>query len=277
MYVIKIGGSLDGALHHACADIQRLRQRGDPVVVVHGGSAEINRLGQQIGYPSRYLTHPSGGRSRYADPSTLDVLVMAMTGRVKPAICARLVQLDVPAVGLSGVDGALVQANKSPPFKAFINDQYRVVRDDYSGRITSIKTDLLRLLLGGGYVPVISPPVIDLQAGLLNTDADRLAATIAMALSAHTLILLSNIPGLLRDPDDPASLIPTIPQAEFSEHLELAQGRMKVKLLAAYDALSHGVARVVLGDGRVESPVFHALSGHGTTLVADSYREEIPR
>ncbi|HEY0736676.1 MAG TPA: [LysW]-aminoadipate kinase [Herpetosiphonaceae bacterium] len=277
MQVIKVGGALGPMLSNVCNDIHTLVGRGETLVVVHGGSLDTNELADQLGQPIRYLTAPSGMRSRYTDPATLDVLTMAMLGRVKARIVAQLVRLGVRAVGLSGLDAALVTAEKTPAVKAVVDDRLRVVRDDMTGRVTALNKDLLDLLLTAGYVPVISPPVLDPQVGPLNTDADRLAALVARTLGAESLILLSNVPGLLRDPSDPGSLVPTIPGDDIDHYLGLAQGRMRVKLLAAYEALTGGVPRVVLGDGRIDGPISAALAGLGTTLVANMPQEEIIR
>jgi acetylglutamate/LysW-gamma-L-alpha-aminoadipate kinase len=270
MYVVKIGGSLGDQLVNVCAGLQKLAERGDPVVVLHGGSVEANRLSQQLGVPMRYLRSSSGMHSRYTDPATLDVLTLAMAGRVKSALTAHLVRRGVRAVGLTGIDGALVLAKKTPPARAYLEDRLMVVRDDLTGRVASVNDGLLRLLLGAGYMPVLSPPVIDPDVGPLNIDGDRLAAAIAVALEATHLIILSNVPGLLRDPADPASLIPRLSLRNFAEHVDLAQGRMRVKLLAAQEALLLGVKRVVIGDGRLSSPIEAALVGQGTTLENDT-------
>jgi acetylglutamate/LysW-gamma-L-alpha-aminoadipate kinase len=148
-----------------------------------------------------------------------------------------------------------------------------VVRDDLTGRVVSVNADLLRLLLGAGYVPVLSPPVIDPDVGPLNIDGDRLASAVAVAMAATHLVILSNVPGLLRDPADPASLVPRLSLQSFAEHVELAEGRMRVKLVAAQEALTRGVRRVVLGDGRLASPIEAALAGQGTTLENDTLTE----
>jgi len=279
MYVIKVGGALGDELLQVCDDVRVLVERGVPLVLLHGGSVESNRLGQQLGVPSRYLTLPSGIRSRYTDRSTLDVLTMAMAGRVKPQLTARLVQCGVRAVGLTGIDGGLVLAKKTPPARAILDERPCVVRDDLTGRVAEVNTELLRLLLGAGYVPVLSPPVIDLEVGPLNIDGDRLAAAVAAAMRATHLIILSNVPGLLRDParraDDPENLVRRLSLGDFADHLELAQGRMRVKLLAAQEALRAGVDPVILGDGRRASPIQAALAGQGTTLTADFVPEEL--
>jgi len=267
MIIVKAGGSLDGQILNFCADVRKLTERGEPVVVLHGGSVEANSLHRQLGVPSRRLRSRCGTRqSRYTDAATLDVLTLALVGRVKPSLIAHLVRCGVRAVGLTGIDGGLVLAKKTNPAKVYLDDRLMVVNDDLTGRVVSINVDLLRLLLGAGYVPVLSPPVIDPEVGPLNIDGDRLAAAIAVALEATHLIILSNVPGLLREPGDPTSLVPRLSLQNFAEHVELAQGRMRVKLLAAQEALTGGVGRVILGDGRLPSPIEATLAGQGTII-----------
>lgn len=224
MYVIKLGGSLQSEVLQACADIQALTLRKEAVIIIHGGSSEANWLGQQLGRPPRYLTSRQGEHSRYTDAQALDVLMMAMIGRVKPMLVTQLLSLGVRAIGLTGLDSNLITAEKTAPVKALVNGQLCVVRDDFTGRVTSVNTDLLRLLVGNGYVPVISPPAIDPVAGPLNIDADRLAASIAIALGAEWLVVLSNVPGLLGDPEDPFSLVPTLSREHFARYFARAHG-----------------------------------------------------
>jgi acetylglutamate/LysW-gamma-L-alpha-aminoadipate kinase len=217
------------------------------------------------------MTSPDGQqRARYTDPVTLDTLTLAMLGRVKPRLVAELARLGVPAVGISGIDGGLVTATPTPPVRARVADgQLRVVRDDMTGRVAAIDAGLLELLLGRGYVPVISPPVLGTAGQPLSTDADRLAAQMATALSATWLIVLSNVPGLLRDPADEATVIPRIPLSEIDEYMSVASGRMRVKLRAVAEAARAGVGHVVLADGRRDGPVLAARLGAGTTILAE--------
>ncbi|MET1073531.1 MAG: [LysW]-aminoadipate kinase [Umezawaea sp.] len=265
--MIKVGGSLGDDMSRACADIRDLVAEGGSVVVVHGGGAESDRLAAELGRTTRYLTSGGGRRSRYTDAEALDSLTLGMLGRVKPPLVVELLRLGVRAVGLSGVDGGLVTARRTPPARVVVDGVDRVVRDDLSGRITSVDPHLVRTLLAAGYVPVVSPPALDPEAGPLNVDADRFAAKLAVAVAADWLIVLSNVPGLLRDQDDPASLVAEIPCDDLAGHLELAGGRMKVKLRSAGEARLAGVPHVVLADGRVTSPVSGARAGSGTRFV----------
>jgi acetylglutamate/LysW-gamma-L-alpha-aminoadipate kinase len=114
---------------------------------------------------------------------------------------------------------------------------------------------------------VLTPPAISDQGEAINVDGDRLAAEVAIAVGAERLLILMNVPGLLGDPADPSTLIPRLGREQIDTHLPLARGRARVKLLAARRALKGGVAAVVLGDGRGERPLRHALDGAGTWIT----------
>ena len=123
------------------------------------------------------------------------------------------------------------------------------------------------MLVAAGYVPVIAPLAISAAGEALNVDGDRVAAAIASAVAADTLVILSNVPGLLRDFPDESTLIPQVHREQAREYLDrFAQGRMKKKLLGSIEALADGVGRVVIADGRVSKPLQRALEGHGTVI-----------
>lgn len=255
----------------ACADVRTLVAHGAEVVVVHGGGAAADRLGTELGRPPRYLTGRGGRRSRYTDAAALDVLRLGILGRVKPDLVVTLTNLGVRAVGLSGVDGRLVTAVRNGPARATVDGVEVVVRDDLSGRISAVDPALLVTLLGGGFTPVVSPPALGTGGETLNVDADRFAAALAVALSADWLVVLSDVPGLLADRRDPASLVSEVPAGALDEHLAVADGRMKVKVRAAAEACRDGVRHVVLADGRVDSPVLTACAGAGTRFVEERH------
>jgi [amino group carrier protein]-L-2-aminoadipate/L-glutamate 6-kinase len=253
----------------ACADVATLVATGAEVVVVHGGGAAADRLGTELGRPPRYLTGRGGRRSRYTDAEALDVLRLGLLGRVKPDLVMTLTGMGVRAVGLSGVDGAMVTATRNRPARATVDGVAMVVRDDLSGRIASVDPALPNTLLAAGFTPVISPPALGGDGEALNVDADRFASALAVALSADWLVVLSDVPGLLRDRHDPTSLVQAVPTDTLDEQLGLADGRMKVKVRAAAEAFAAGVGRVVLADGRVDSPVLAARAGAGTRFVGE--------
>lgn len=267
MIVAKIGGSAGVDLDAVCRDLAELTRSGQQIVLVHGGSHETNVLSERLGKPPRFVTSASGMESRYTDRETLEIFEMIYAGKVNKGIVERLQKLGVNAVGLSGVDGRLLEGKRKDTIKIIENGKMKVLRDDFTGRVEKTNTSLIYLLLSNGYLPVITPPAISFEGDAINVDGDRAAAVLAQDLKADTLLLLSNVPGLLRNVQDPSSLIRSVQQGEIDEMMDFAQGRMKKKVLGAKEALAAGVQRVIIGDGRRATPISDALAGQGTVFA----------
>lgn len=262
--IIKAGGGAGVDIEAVCRDVAALAAAGRPVVLVHGASAAADALALRAGVPVRTLTSPSGHVSRYTDPETLEIYVAAAAGQVNKRITALLQGLGCNAVGLSGVDGRLLLAERKDAVRTVEAGRQRIVRDDYTGKLTAVNGDLLRLLLHAGYTPVLAPLALGKEAERLNVDGDRAAALVAASLHALTLVILSNVPGLLASFPDEASLVRHVPRDRLDWAESLAQGRMKRKVLAAREALAGGVSTVILADSRLPQPVQAALAGGGT-------------
>ncbi len=265
--VIKLGGTEGVDFAAACEDIAALVAAGERVVVVHGGSAEANALGEAVGIPPRFVTSPSGFTSRYTDRPTLEVFAAAVNGKVNTLLVEQLQRAGVNALGLSGLDGRLLQAKRKGSIRIVENGKRKILRGDYTGKIQAVNTALLEALLGAGYTPVIAPLAVSEQGEALNVDADRAAAMIAAALQAETLLLLTAAPGLLRAFPDESTLIRHLSAAQLESALDYAQGRMKKKVLGAQEALQGGAQRVIIADGRIAHPIRRALDGEGTVIV----------
>ena len=265
MIVVKMGGAQGVNLPAVCADVAALVKGGQPVVFVHGGSNETNELTNQLGLTPRFITTVTGFTSRYTDRKTLEIFTMA-TAKVNLILVEQLQKAGVNAVGLSGIDGRLLCAKRNEAIKIVENGKRLVIRDDYTGKIDTVNSGLLHSLLAAGLTPVIQPLAISEQGDALNVDADRAAAMIAGAMGADQLILLTNVPGLMRNFPDEATVIPYIERHQVEAALALAEGRMKKKVLGAIEALERGVSKVVFADGRVEHPLFAALEGKGTVI-----------
>ena len=266
--VVKMGGASGLNLEATCADVAALTQQGQTVVLVHGGSDETNKLSEQLGHPPRFVTSPSGFTSRYTDRQTLEIFAMVTAGKINTLLVEALQEKGVNALGLSGVDGKLMQARRKEAIRIVdpSGGKVRMLRDDYTGTIQRVNAELLQMLMGAGYTPVIAPLAISFEGVALNVDADRAAAMIAGALKADSLILLTNVPGLMRNFPDESTLIPRLERAGLEASLSFAEGRMKKKVLGASEALDHGVRQVIFADGRVAEPVQRALAGHGTVI-----------
>jgi acetylglutamate/LysW-gamma-L-alpha-aminoadipate kinase len=266
MIVVKIGGVEGLGIEPLCADVAHLVENDKQMVLVHGGSHQTNVISEKLGHPPRFVTSASGHVSRYTDRETLEMFAMVTAGRINKLLVERLQELGVNAVGLSGPDGRLLEGRRKSVLKIVEDGKQKVLRGEWSGVIERVNVPLLRLLLDHGYTPVIAPLAISYEGEMVNVDGDRAAAAVAAALGAEVLVLLSNVPGLLRDFPDESSLIRSIGRGEVEAYLPYAQGRMKKKLLGASEALEGGVGRVILGDGRIEAPVSQALARKGTVI-----------
>jgi [amino group carrier protein]-L-2-aminoadipate 6-kinase len=264
--VVKLGGTEGVDFSSICADAAELLSQGKKLVLVHGGSAEANALGESLGAPPKMITSPSGYTSRYTDRKTLEIFLMAVNGKINSLLTEQMQMLGVNAFGLCGLDGKLIQATRKDSIQSVENGKRKIIRDEYTGKIETINSDLLCLLLNAGYLPVIAPVAVSENGEALNVDADRAAAMIASALRAESLILLTAVPGLMKNFPDESTLIRQLPQNQLSAASEAAQGRMKKKILGAGEALKGGVHLVIIADGRIPNPISNALSGNGTVI-----------
>jgi acetylglutamate/LysW-gamma-L-alpha-aminoadipate kinase len=264
--VVKVGGSEGIDLDAVCRDVASLWKEGQRLVLVHGGSGETNRIAELLGHPPKFVTSPSGYTSRYTDRETLEIFEMVYCGKVNKGIVERLQRQGVNAVGLSGLDGRIFEGKHKESVRSVEDGKVRILRGDHTGTVEKVNTELLNLLLDNGYLPVLTPPGASFEGVAVNVDGDRASAAVAASLGAEALLLLSNVPGLLSNFPDESSLIPSIRAADVESGLEVAQGRMKKKVLGAAEAVAGGVGRVVFGDARIDSPVRAALSGRGTVV-----------
>jgi len=266
MIILKIGGGTSINWQYVSRDLKSLLEH-EKVIVVHGAGAIRDEIGQQLQSPTKTITSPSGVPSVFTDQRALEIFTMVYPGLVNTRVVAQLQAFGISAVGLSGVDGALWRAKRKPNLMAQQGGKTLLMSGNYTGRVESINTHLLQLLLDNGYTPVVSPPALSDENEVLNTDNDWAVAVMAGALSVKTLVYLFEAPGLLENHLNPASLIKHVCATDLDQYLSVAQGRMKKKLLGAKEAFRLGVETVYFGDGRIESPFSSALSGNGTTIT----------
>ncbi len=191
---------------------------------------------------------------------------MAACGKINTFLVERLQKLGVNAIGLSGVDGRVLEGIRKDTIRIVENGRQRILRDDYTGRVEQVNADLLRMLIDHHYLPVLAPLAISHQGDAINVDGDRAAAMVAGALGAEQLIILTNVPGLLHRFPDESTLIPHIDKHRIEPSIDFAEGRMKKKILGAAEALGLGVRQVIFADGRIAGAVHRALEGAGTVI-----------
>lgn len=264
--VVKLGGAEGIDIPAFCADAAALFKTGRRMVIVHGGSHQTNMLQEQLGHPAQFITSPSGHTSRRTDRRTLEIFQMACRGVLNQQIVENLQRLGVNAVGLSGMDGRIWEGARKATIRAVIDGRTTIIRDDFTGTVDTVNIALLEQLLAAGLLPVVSPPAISVDHEPINVDADRAAAMTAAALKAESLLLLSNVKGLLRAFPDESTLIERVDRNNIESAADAAQGRMKKKVMGAGEALTGGVRRVIIGDARAQRPITGALAGNGTVF-----------
>lgn len=265
--VLKLGGEVAASCGPFCDEAAELWRAGHRLVVAHGGGPEIDRVSAALGLAQRRHVSPSGVESRVTDERTIEAVQMALLGVVKPLIVSALASRGVDAVGLHGADGRLLTARPKPAWKARVDGRTVVVRDGRSGRLDAVRAGVIERLVAAGTVPVVSPPALGPDGKLLNVNADRVAAALAVALGARRLLLLTNTPGVLADLEDERTLVPELAVDDAAAPDSIAGG-MRMKVLAGREALLAGVPEVWIGDG-LGGGLPGLCDARGTRLVLD--------
>ncbi len=239
--VVKYGGNamLNEDLKQAVMeDIVLLNTIGIKVVLVHGGGPEINHMLERVGKESKFVDG-----LRYTDAETMEIVQMVLTGKLNKDIVGILLQKGGKAVGLSGVDTGLIRAKKTDKDLGFVGD------------VTEVNPDILVSLLDKGFIPVVSTVALGEQgdSNRYNINADTAAAKIAVALKAEKFVQLTNVPGVLRNIDDPSTLIKRIEKTAIGslKATGIIAGGMIPKIDCCLTALEGGVPRTHIIDGRV--------------------------
>ncbi len=260
--VIKYGGAamVDEALREEFArDVVLLKYVGMNPIVVHGGGPEITEFMERLGLPVRFVEG-----LRVSDAATVEVAKMVLVGKVNKEIVLRISRHGQPAVGLSGDDGALFRVGRrSAPDGQDIG---------FVGTIERVNADVIDHI-ARDYIPVIASVGADREGNSYNVNADEAAGAVAAALRAHRVIFLTDVPGWLRDPGDPASLISAASVESVERELEGAQGGMRPKLEACVQAIAGGVGAAHILDGRTPHSLLLELftdAGVGTKIEASA-------
>ena len=262
MLLIKIGGGEAINLEGIAAD---LAETDPPFVIVHGANALRDALGRRLGIEKRVLTSVSGYASVYTDAPALDLILMAYAGLRNKRIVELLQRRGVNAIGLTGLDGALVRGRRNRGIRIREGGK-TLIRRDLSGKPAGVNAELLRLLLDNGLAPVVTVPVLDERGFAINSENDDILGALNEELHADRIIQLIEAPGFLEDASDPASVVARMDRAEVERREMQVSGRMKRKMLALKRLVATGGARVVIADGRGEHPVRDALAGRGTVI-----------
>ena len=273
VFVIKAGGAVLGdpaGVRGLVEQVALLFHLGIRVVLVHGGGPQSTRLAEALGVGARFVS----GR-RVTDEGALRVATMVLNGEINTRILAACRDLELPAIGLSGVDAGLIRAHRRPPVTVRNGDEPEQTVDyGYVGDIDAVNAEWLEKQLAIGALPVVSPISADASGTLLNINADTVAAALSVALGAEKLILLGESPGLLADPDDAASTVSFLDLERLAELR--ASGAIREGMLPKADcirnALEGGVARAHLLPADVPDSLLLEVftpEGAGTLVVPD--------
>ncbi len=258
--VIKYGGNAminEDLKQQVMEDIALLWLIGVKVVLIHGGGPEISETMKRLGKKAQFVDG-----LRVTDRETVDIVQMVLAGKVNKTLVNLLQMKGGHAVGLSGIDGGILEATMKNESLGFVGD------------ITKVRTQPITDLLEKGYIPVISTIASDRQGNTYNINGDTAAAVIAGALQAERMILMTDIAGILRDKDDPSSLIPalTVTEARRLFYDGIISGGMIPKVECCIEAIEKGVKHVVIMDGRVPHSILMELltdEGAGTMVLGD--------
>ncbi|MEM7431606.1 MAG: acetylglutamate kinase [Pseudomonadota bacterium] len=268
VFVLKVGGDVFLDLSATEAFIEQvglLHQVGIRTVLVHGGGPQSTELANKLGLDIQIVE----GR-RVTDGASLDVATMVLNGQINTRVLAVCRDLDIPAVGISGVDAGLIVANRRAPVET---DEGTSIDYGHVGDIQSVEADILQKQLDNGLLPVVSPLSCDSDGNVLNINADTVAAAIAAELKAEKLVLCTGAPGILEDVSDERSLVSYIDRAglqKLKDDNKLVDG-MLPKVAAIDNALKNGVQRVHVISHKVpDSLLLEVFTNEGTgTLVVN--------
>ena len=256
--VVKYGGNAminEQLKQQVMEDIVLLWLIGVKVVLVHGGGPEINDIMKKLGKEAQFVNG-----LRVTDKETMEIVQMVLAGKINKTLVNLIQMKGGHAVGLSGIDGGILEAT--------VKDE----RLGYVGEITKVRPQPINDLLEKGYIPVVSTVASDRLGNAYNINGDTAAARIAGALNAERLIMMTDIAGILRDKDDPSTLIPhiTVEEARKLYDSGVISGGMIPKVDCCIDALEHGVDNVVIMDGRIPHSILMELltdEGAGTMVM----------
>ena len=258
--VIKYGGNAmtnDELKDAVMSDIVLLNLVGIKTVLVHGGGPEINAMLKRVGIESKFI-----GGLRYTDKETIDIVKMVLCGKLNKELVSALQLHGAKALGLCGIDGQMIMAEKLD------SD----VDLGYVGQIQKITTKPILDALNNGYVPIISTVATSADGQSYNINADTAAARIASCLRAENLILMTDIAGLLKDKDDPSTLIPTVNVSDvpYLKKTGIISGGMIPKIECCVEAVRRGVKKTSIIDGRIPHSILIELlsnEGAGTQFI----------
>jgi [amino group carrier protein]-L-2-aminoadipate 6-kinase len=263
MMIIKVGGGESINVEGIIKDLKRL---GEKAVIVHGANHARDELMKKLGHEKKILLSVSGYSSVYSDDTAIDMIMMAYSGLRNKRIVELCQRNGVDAIGLSGIDGKMIQGKRNQGIRIKDGQKIKIIRDN-SGKPDRINSGLLKMLLELGYLPILCIPILDENGHAINSENDDIVALLKDELKADKVVQFIEARGFLDDKDDPESLMRSISSNDLKEIEAKADGRMKRKILALKRLFEKGSCKVIIADGRTECPLSDALEGKGTVVI----------
>ena len=262
MIIIKIGGGASINLDAIISDLKNIKE---DFIIVHGANALRDEVAQKLNYEKQVLVSASGYSSVFSDEAALDIMMMSYAGLRNKRIVEMCQQVGINAIGLTGVDGKLIEGKRNKGIRIKENGKLKIVRD-FSGKPQKINVDLLKILITNGYIPVLTVPIIDENNFAISSENDDIVALLKESLEADKVIQLIEAPGFLNDVNDPESVVKKISKFELEKREAQVDGRMKRKMKALIKLFESGDTTVYICDGRIENPITNGLNGGGTII-----------
>ena len=264
--VIKIGGDLlKENLNYVISDLVKIHADNKKIILCHAGADIVTTVAEKMGKPQIFTFSTKGYKARYVDEETRDIYLMVVAGLINKHIVKEMIAKDLPAVGISGVDGSLVIAERFKKAMVTLNGKKKL-KDNYTGKPVKLNVQLIETLWNKDYIPVIASVAISKDNEIVGCDSDRISNAIAVATKADKLILLTDVDGVL---DKNNKLINHINSRSAESILENVTGGMKTKVIIALKSASEGIKQVIIASGLRENPISKALNKEICTIITD--------
>jgi len=270
--MIKYGGHAmidSNAMSSTARDTVLLKYVGMEPMVVHGGGPEISRSMNKLGKEPKFI-----GGLRITDSETMDIVKMVLVGKINTDIVSKVCLHGGKGIGISGKDNQLIKARKKAPHVMMDNSTGEEITVDLGlvGEIESVNTEIMEMLTENNYIPIVSPIGVDKTGETLNLNADTVAGDIAAKMEAEKLIILTDVPGILEDPNDPETLIKRVKVDEIKDLIDsgIVKDGMIPKVLTCVNAVENGVKSAHIIDGRIQHSVLLEIfttKGIGTMIT----------
>jgi len=266
MLLIKVGGGEKINWDYIALDLKEILKK-EKVLILHGANAIRDKIAKKLGYPTKTIVSPSGIESVFTDKKAIDIFLMTYAGLVNKRIVEKLQSYGINALGLCGVDGRLFEGKRKKTILALVGKKIKVINNTYTGKIEKFNSQLIKILIKNGYLPVIAPPGISYDNKIINFDSDLVLSLIVKKLNIKKIVILLEEKGILTNFNDKNSLIKKIDKNKLDEILKLVEGRMKKKILGIKDIFQQTkIEKIFIGDGRIKNPLLKTLKGEGTVI-----------